>query len=219
MAVATTQVRGPLFVSIEGPDGVGKSTVITALRDRVRAHVDPATEVVFCREPGGTLIGERLRGALFGGGDEKPPHPFTELLVFAAARNQMLEEIVRPALSAGAVVISDRYTDSTIAYQHYGRGVDLEAIRAVQHDIMQCPVPDLTILFDTQAPGTAQGEGDYIEREGDAFQRRVREGYREMAALEPERWRVITGTITLERLTERAWSLIAEGMDAVGVRA
>ena len=145
-----------------------------------------------CREPGGTAFGERIRSALLQSGE--PPQPEAELLAFAAARAQLVGEIIIPALKRNAIVISDRYADSTVAYQDYGRGLALGVIAAVHAAAVRGPLPDVTLLLDhdpEEARARAPGSEDYIEDEEAEFHARVRNGYLELAAAEPERWCVL----------------------------
>lgn len=172
-----------LFVALEGGEGSGKSTQIAALarlleRDGVR--------VVTCREPGGTPLGERLREALFAtSDDEPPPSPEAELLIFNAARAQLVRQVIRPAIESGAVVICDRFTGSTVAYQHHGRGLPREAVDAANEVATGGLVPDLVVLLDLEPEqGFARtgGARDYLERGGLDFHRAVRRGFLEQAA-------------------------------------
>ena len=197
--------RGRL-VTLEGGEGAGKSTQIAAL---ARLASDAGVEVVACREPGGTALGERLRAALFATAEgETPPAPAAELLVFTAARAQLVAEVIRPALDRGALVICDRFSDSTTAYQHHGRGLDAATVQAANEAATQGLTPDLTLLLDL-APeqGFQRGERrlDYLEREDIEFHRRVRRGFLELAASEPERWLVLDATRPEMQITHAAW--------------
>lgn len=196
------------FVTLEGGEGAGKSTQLEALAILAR---DAGVEVVTCREPGGTVLGERLRSALFD--LERAPEPLAELLVFNAARAQLVAEVVRPALERGALVLCDRFTDSTVAYQHYGRGLPLETVEAVNRAATGGLNPDLTLLFDLP-PEAGRGRGqhggsDYLEREALAFHERVRAGYLALAKAEPERWLVLDATLPVAELTRIAWERVA----------
>ena len=197
------------FVTLEGGEGAGKSTQVIAL---ARLAAAAGFEVVTCREPGGTPLGERLRAALFAQADgEARPTPAAELLVFTAARAQLVAEIVRPALARGALVICDRFADSTVAYQHYGRGLDQSMVEAANHAATQGLTPDLTLLLDlSPEEGFRRGERglDYLEREGIEFHRRVREGFLERAAAEPGRWLVLDATRPETEITAAAWERI-----------
>ncbi len=209
-ATPARHADGPgLFVTLEGGEGAGKSTQLTAL---ARLAETAGVEVVTCREPGGTPLGERLRAALFATAEgETPPAPAAELLIFTAARAQLVAEVIRPALERGALVVCDRFADSTVAYQHYGRGLDAATVRAANEAATQGLVPDLTLLFDlTPEQAFQRGERgqDYLEREDVEFHRRVRRGFLELAAAEPERWLVLDATRPAMQITHAAWERI-----------
>lgn len=201
--------RAGRFVTLEGGEGAGKSTQIAAL---ARLATGAGIEVVTCREPGSTPLGERLRAALFATAvGETPPAPAAELLVFTAARAQLVAEVIRPALDRGALVICDRFADSTVAYQHYGRGLDAATVGAANAAATQGLVPDLTLLLDlTPEQGFARGDRgrDYLEREDMAFHQRVRQGFLHLAASEPERWLVLDATAPETQITDAAWERI-----------
>jgi dTMP kinase len=201
-----------LFVTLEGGEGAGKSTQLTEL---VRAAERAGSSIITCREPGGTALGERLREALFTTAeDEPPPSPEAELLIFNAARAQLVSEVIRPALATGDIVVCDRFFDSTIAYQHFGRGLDRGVVDAVNRAATGGLVPDLTVLLDLEPEaGFARGEGrtDYLEREELAFHRRVRRGFLELAVAEPERWLVLDATKPPMQITHAIWERI-EGL-------
>ena len=197
-----------LFVTFEGGEGAGKSTQLAAIAERARAE---GREVVTCREPGGTPLGERLREALFG--LEIAPEPVTELLTFEAARAELVAAVIRPALERGALVLCDRFADSTVAYQGYGRGLDVQMIRAINQMATGGLVPDRTVLLDV-APEAGRGRSragatDYLEREVLEFHSRVREGFLTLARTEPERWLVIDGTQSQATISEEVWGRIA----------
>jgi len=187
----------PRFISLEGGEGAGKTTVLNALRDALQAD---GAEVVDTREPGGTPLAEMIRGLLLDPAHE-PPTPATELLLMFAARAQHVHETIRPALERGAWVISDRFTDSSYAYQGGGRGLDAGFITELERRVVGLQ-PGLTLLLDV---GVAQGRErargrdlalagngpDRIERERDEFFERVRDAYRARVAAEPQRFRVV----------------------------
>ncbi len=216
MSASTSGRPGGLLLTLEGGEGAGKSTLAAALAARAR---EAGCEVVACREPGGTALGERLRTALLGeatGEEAAPPAPEAELLVFAAARAQLVAEVLRPALARGALVVCDRFADSTTAYQRYGRGLDAALVARVNEAATSGLSPALTLLLDLPPaeglaranPGDGAG-GDYLEREQLAFHERVRDGYRALAAAEPDRWLVLAAREPAEALAERAWSRLA----------
>jgi len=188
--------RQPRLISIEGGEGAGKSTVLSALRDALLADGE---EVVSTREPGGTPLAERIRELLLGGGGESV-HPQTELLLMFASRAQHVREVVLPALERGAWVISDRFTDSSYAYQGAGRGLDEKFIAMLEQQVVGIE-PGLTLLLDLGvAHGRERTRGrdllggsapDRIERERDEFFERVRDCFLARAAANPQRFRVI----------------------------
>lgn len=206
MAPPTGDAAG-CFVTIEGGEGTGKTTLLTALAERARAE---GFDVVTCREPGGTALGERLRSALLGP-DGAAPDPRAELLVFAAARAQLVTEVIRPALERGALVLCDRYADSTTAYQHHGRGLPRQTVDAVNAAATGGLTPNLTLLLDlppAEGLRRAGRAGDYMEREALAFHERVRTGYSELASAEARRWRVLDASRGAEDVADEAWGEI-----------
>jgi dTMP kinase len=192
--------RHPHFVSLEGGEGAGKTTVLNALRDALQ---QAGHEVLSTREPGGTPMAEQIRNLLLNvpvdGLQHEPPAAETELLLMFAARAQHVRETILPALARGAWVISDRFTDSSYAYQGGGRGVDAAFIAELEHRVVGIQ-PGLTLLLDL---GVAQGRErtrgrdlypDRIERERDEFFESVRSAFLARARAEPERIRVIDAT-------------------------
>ncbi|KAF1700033.1 dTMP kinase [Pseudoxanthomonas suwonensis] len=189
----------PRLVSLEGGEGAGKSTALAAVRELLAAR---GHEVVLTREPGGTPLAERIRGLLLDPGERtqgaaaEPLHPETELLLMFAARAQHVAQVVRPALERGAYVVSDRFTDSSYAYQGAGRGLDPQWIADLERRTVGLR-PGLTLLLDLDVrEGRARTSGrdlwpDRIESEQDDFFERVRRGFRQRAAAEPERFAVI----------------------------
>jgi dTMP kinase len=195
--------RGRL-VTIEGPDGAGKTSQARRLRDRLVAR---GHDVVLTREPGGTAVGERIREVLL---DPTMGHldPATDALLFNAARARLVREVIRPALELGRIVISTRFADSTIAYQGYGGGVPLADLEAMARLATDGLVPDLTVLLDVPVEvGLGRKSGHEITRfetEFDvAFHRRVRDGFLALAAAAPDRFAVVDASQT-EDAVERA---------------
>ncbi|TQM18056.1 thymidylate kinase [Pseudoxanthomonas sp. 3HH-4] len=182
----------PRLITLEGGEGAGKTSAIAAIRDRLQAE---GHEVVLTREPGGTPLAERIRELLLNPQDEALAAE-TELLLMFASRAQHVREVVRPALRRGAFVVSDRFTDSSYAYQGAGRGLDPEWIAALERRAVGLK-PGLTLLLDLDVrEGRARTAGrdlwpDRIESEQDDFFERVRAGFRARAAAEPQRFRVI----------------------------
>ncbi len=188
---------GAWFIALEGPDGAGKSSVAELLVTRLLAAGHAAT---LTREPGGTRLGEQVRGILLDTANVARA-PETDALLFNAARSQLVREVIRPALARGELVVCDRFADSTLAYQGYGSGVDLGMLRDVESWATGGLRPDLVILLDVPvAVGLARrGRGDPGSltrfedeaRHDAAFHDRVRRGYLELAAADPGRWRVM----------------------------
>lgn len=203
------------FITIEGGEGVGKSTQIGRLRDFVAAK---SLEVVVTREPGGTKRAERIRELLLETSDEPMPSP-CELLLMFAARSTHIENVIRPALARGAWVICDRFTDATYAYQGGGRGLPLDHIVALEQMVQGTLRPDLTLLLDASldisaarasARNAAAGTSDRFEQERRDFFERVRQAYLDRASQEPKRFAVIDATQSLEAVTVAIQQAIAE---------
>ena len=187
------------FISFEGLDGCGKTTQARLLADRLRAD---GVEVVLTREPGGTTLGEEIRGLLLHGGHVAP---WAEAALYAASRAQHVDEVIRPALERGAVVVCDRYVDSSVAYQGIARGLGLEQVLELNLAVVGGLMPDLTFLLEIGVEDAAARMGDErdrIEREDDVFRARVVEAYRSLAALDPERYVVVDGTRAMEEIAE-----------------
>ena len=223
------KTRG-LFLSLEGGEGTGKSSLSTMLGAKL---TELGSDVTICREPGGTVLGERLRNALFNNhGQDKwentssSPDPRTELLVFSAARSQLITEIIRPALDAGKIVICDRYVDSTFAYQHYGRGLSYELIDKAVNLTTGGLMPLITFLLDLDPReglrrhgiedqmnlfGDSEriGGNNYLDFESLDFHDRVRSGYLEMAAKDSNRWMVLDANMSPSELTRLALDRMA----------
>ena len=209
-----SEPRRGRFVTLEGGEGAGKSTLLAALEARAR---EAGGEVVTCREPGGTPLGERLREALLGASSGEPPDPRAELLVFASARAQLLAEVIRPALARGALVLCDRYADSTVAYQHYGRGIERSDVDAANAVATGGLLPDLTLLLDVppyEGLRRVGRAGDYLESEPLDFHRRVRAGYLAEAEADSGRWLVLDATRSPESLAEEAWESVVRLFEA-----
>lgn len=203
------------FITLEGADGCGKSTQAALLADAIQAA---GHEVVRLREPGGTSISEKIR-ALVLDPDNAEMAPECELLLFEASRAQLVRQVIEPALSRGAMVLCDRFYDSTYAYQAAGRALDREAISRA-NALGSCGVvPDLTLVLDMdteEALARAIRAGaDRLEAEGVAFQRRVRQGYLDLASSEPGRVRVIDAAGSAEEVLGRLVEKVAPLVDGL----
>ena len=182
-----------MFITLEGPEGSGKSMQICQLADFVR---EKGFEVLATREPGGTFIGDQIREVIMRM-ENTMMSPRAEILLFCAARAQIVDEVIRPNLEKGVVVISDRYADSTLAYQGYGHGLDLAILKEILRFATGGLQPDLTLLLNVDVEEGLKrrriggGEWNRLDAQQIAFHQRVREGYLKMAAEEPDRWRVV----------------------------
>jgi len=199
-----------LFITFEGGEGCGKSVQARALFRRLSELAIP---VVLTHEPGGTPLGKKLARWLKWAQDTDVS-PLAELLLFNTSRAQLVDEVIRPNLEKGKVVICDRYADSTTAYQSYGRGLDLEMVKAINNAATQGLRPNLTVLLDIPAEeGLARKKTkrpDRFERENIAFHRRVREGYLKMAASELKRWLVIDASQSKRKVAEIIWHRVSQ---------
>jgi dTMP kinase len=197
------------FITFEGGDGSGKSTQLKLLAEYLSTR---GRQVVCTREPGGTNLGKMIRRVLLEAGDEKIS-PETELFLYLADRAQHVHEVVRPALAAGKIVLCDRFTDSTLAYQGYGRGVDLRMLEQLNRMASGGVAPDLTFLLDcapdvglsrtaarmeTQKPGARRE--DRFERKEREFHERVRSGFQELARNDANRVRLLDAARPIEDL-------------------
>ncbi|MBI2165678.1 MAG: dTMP kinase [Chloroflexi bacterium] len=224
----------PFFISFEGGEASGKTTQANILYSRLHGS---GLRVTLVKEPGSTPLGQELRAILKG-------RSFTaasELLLFLAARAELVEKVLQPALVQSAIVIADRYADSTLAYQGYGRGLDLGLIQDLNSFVTRGIMPRLTFLLDlppeeaqrrlaqSQAPllggpgegwearpgvGRLEAEGSRFEAEAMAFHQRVRDGYLKLAAAEPRRWRVLDGRVAKEVLADLVWGHVKEMLAA-----
>jgi dTMP kinase len=195
-----------LFITFEGPDGAGKSTQI----DLVARHLRQlGYEVFYTREPGGTAIGDQIREILHDVNNTEMTAT-AEILLYSASRAQLVQEVILPRLAQGQVVLCDRYADSTYAYQGYGRQLDFDSLRLITRFATQALQPDLTIYLDlaveeglrrkSAASAAGQGEWNRMDQLELAFHQRVRAGYLEMAAAEPERWLVVDAAASVEAI-------------------
>lgn len=190
-----------MFITLEGPEGSGKTSHIPPLVQFLR---EQGHTVFPTREPGGTSIGEQIRAVIHDLKNAEM-HPRTETLLYQAARAQIVEEVIQPRLKRGEIVLSDRYFDSTIAYQGYGHGQPLEQVRQLVRYATGGLTPDLTILLDLDVEiglqrKSRQQEWNRLDAYAIDFHQRVRAGYLEMAKQEPERWRVVDSS--------RQWNVV-----------
>lgn len=200
-----------LFITLEGPEGAGKSTN----RDYLAGHLrDQGLDVVLTREPGGTPLAERIRELLLAPSDEKM-NADTELLLVFAARAQHLAEVIRPALARGAVVLCDRFTDATYAYQGGGRGLSVERIAMLEQFVQGGLQPDLTLLFDLPVEvglsrAAARGRLDRFEQEGQDFFQAVRQAYLDRAKADSQRYRLIDAAQPLVQVQQSLDGLVGQ---------
>jgi dTMP kinase len=204
-----------LFITFEGTEGSGKSTQIERVARRLQEN---GRVVKVVREPGGTSIGEEIRHTLKHSHGNRSMTPEAELLLINASRAQLVREIIAPALDQGVVVLCDRFSDSSVAYQGYGRGLELEAVRRIIGFATGMRRPDLTLLLAiplelSEARRAERGAGqatipvrDRFEEADRAFFERVEDGYLTIAREEPDRVRLIDGTQSLETVTEAVWA-------------
>ncbi len=200
-----------MFITLEGPEGSGKTSQIGPLADFLRQQ---GLDVLTTREPGGTPIGDQIRAVLHSL-DNTAMHPRTEALLFQAARAQLVERVIRPQLARGGIVISDRYADSTLAYQGYGHGLPLEQVRAVINFATGELKPDLTILLDVDVEmglqRRSQGGGwNRLDAYTLDFHRRVRQGYHLLAQDEPQRWVTLDAAQALELVQEAIRKIVVD---------
>jgi dTMP kinase len=200
----------PLFITFEGGEGCGKSFQSRVL---YRKLVQMAVPAVLIHEPGGTPLGERVR-YLLKQACEIPISSLTELMLFNASRSQLVKDIIQPALTEGKIVICDRFSDSTIAYQGYGRGLDIAAVKEINQIASRGLKPDLTFLMDVVPElGLSRkkaGANDRFEQETLAFHGRIREGFINLAVEEPQRWVVIDAALPRNRITCLIWDKVSQ---------
>ena len=192
-----------LFITIEGTEGVGKSTNVSFVRQYIASH---GIELVVTREPGGTPLAEEIRDVLLAPRNESFD-PVAELLLIFAARAQHISEVIAPALARGAWVLSDRFTDATYAYQGYGRGLPLDVIRLLEGVVQNQLHPDKTILLDIDVHvglerARARGDLDRFEQEEIMFFESVRTGYKTRVEENPHRYAVVDAGNPLERVQD-----------------
>jgi dTMP kinase len=199
-----------MFISFEGLDGSGKTTQIQRLAVWLRTH---HRRVLTLREPGGTKIGDAIRAILHDRSNTNMDSR-TELLLYCASRAQLVAEQVQPYLNSGGVVLSDRFADSTLAYQGYGRGLDLDFLRGLLDFVTHGIKPDLTLYFDVEPERALErrmasgAEINRIDVETIEFHRRVRDGYRQLIAQEPDRWLLIDASTTADHVAAQVKDIV-----------
>jgi dTMP kinase len=212
-----TSARRGVFITFEGSDGCGKTTQMHRLASRLR---DGGREVVETAEPGGTAIGRQIRAILLDSANRELSAT-AELLLYFASRAQNVDECIRPALQRGAIVLSDRFTDSTIAYQGAARGLGREMVMTVHQIACREVNPDLTVIIEidletslqrAQARNRGRSGADEkrIDEESAGFHRRVLEAYHEIARLEPGRVRIVDGNSDPSTVAERIWEVVKD---------
>lgn len=198
-----------IFITFEGPDASGKTTQIRLLQEALRQK---KIEPLLTREPGGTPIGEKIRDLLLDRTSAEMA-PMTEMLLYAASRAQHVEQVIRPALAEGRVVISDRFTDSSIAYQGYGRGLG-RLVERVNSAATEALRPDLTFLLITTPESMRKRvdarQEDRMEAEDDEFHRTVLEGFLELQKRDPERIVMIDGSLSIQEIAGQIWGRTIE---------
>ncbi len=200
-----------VFLSFEGIEGTGKSTQARLLFEHLR---EKGFDAVLTEEPGGTKIGRKIREVLLSP-DHQEMTPLTELLLYFASRTQHLAQVIIPAVNRGAVVITDRFTDSTIAYQGYGRGIALHLLHSLDTIATEGMQPNITLLLDLDVEtGLSRNRGinktDRLELEDIGFHKRVRNGFLELAAQQPERIKLIDASLEKEEVRKRVLDLVLD---------
>ena len=207
------------FITLEGPEGCGKTTQSARLVDRLKKS---AHEVVATMEPGGTKLGEVVRGILKNSDAGYDISVGTEILLFEASRTEIIKQVIGPALEDGKIVVCDRFTDSTVAYQGYGRGFDMDAL-SLLNDIATAGIyPDITVLIDIdfehgfkrleERTREKKSVMDRLEQAGREFHEKVRQGYLDVAENNPERVAVVNGVGEADDVEEKIWGIIADRM-------
>jgi dTMP kinase len=203
-----------MFITLEGPEGSGKTSQLPMLAEYLRQH---GFNVLTTREPGGTSISEQIRTVLHNL-ENKEMNPRTEILLFQASRAQLVEQVIKPHLNKGGVVLSDRYADSTLAYQGYGHQIDIESLRVLVTFATGGLKPDLTILLDLDVETglrrkELKGEWNRLDAYDLEFHQRVRQGYFELVQAEPERWEVIDASHSPKKVQDELRRVVAERLN------
>jgi len=206
------------FITFEGPEGSGKTIQSAALAEHLGKM---GLEVLLTREPGGSSIGDQIRRVL-GSLDNISMLPRTEFLLFSASRAQHVDEVIRPHLKAGGVVVCDRYLDSSLAYQGYGHGLSQQDLRAITFFATGGLMPDLTLLLDVPAEDGLRrreegGSWNRLDEYSLEFHRRVRRGYQELVAAEPQRWLVIDASPSIDIVQEQIRTAVEARLRQAGI--
>ncbi len=205
------------FITLEGGEGVGKTTQLRKLADRLRLETN--REIIPTRSPGGTVIAESIRDILKQRNREEDLLPESELLLFGVCHSQMSEKLIRPALARGAILLSDRFTDSTLVYQGYARGLSADFVRQINSFSCRGLKPDLTILLDLDPEtgfrrtglraGNAENmQEDRFDSESMEFHQKVRNGFLAIAAMEAERFVIIDASGSIEEVHQHIWETV-----------
>ncbi len=207
------------FITFEGPEGSGKSTQVKELVKKLEVE---GIKVVCTREPGGTATGEAIRNILQHDAVDEPLGERAELLLFVASRAQLMDQVVLPALERGEWVICDRFIDSTLAYQGFARGMDIDTLDQINDFAIIGRKPDLTLLLDLDVRSGFQrleeryadgkGSADRFEREALDFHLRVRDGYHQLSAREPERFSIIDSDQSIDRVASCVWNSVKKAL-------
>ena len=207
------------FITFEGPEGSGKSTQIRLLAEKLEAQ---GIEVSCAREPGGTATGEAIRNILQHDAVDECLSDRAELLLFTASRAQLMKQVILPALERGEWVLCDRFIDSTMAYQGFARGMDIDTLDRINDFAIHGRKPDLTLLLDLDIErgferleeryANGAGAADRFEREARDFHHRVRDGYRKLAQREPTRFRTVNSDRPIETVSGEIWNLVKEAL-------
>ena len=203
-----------MFITLEGPEGSGKTSQLPKLAEYIRQR---GFDILTTREPGGTSISEQIRTVLHNL-ENKEMNPRTEILLFQASRAQLVEQVIRPHLDKGGVVLSDRYADSTLAYQGFGHQIDIEPLRVLVTFATGGLKPNLTILLDVDVETglrrkELKGEWNRLDAYDLDFHQRVRRGYFNLVQAEPERWVVIDASQSPTKVQEEMRRVVAERLN------
>lgn len=207
------------FITFEGPEGSGKSTQVRLLAEKLEVQ---GIEVSSTREPGGTETGEAIRNILQHDAVDECLGERAELLLFTASRAQLMKQVILPALERGAWVLCDRFIDSTLAYQGFARGMDIDTLGRINDFAIHGRKPDLTLLLDLDIErgferledryANGAGAADRFEREARDFHHRVREGYHKLAQREPKRFRIVNTDPPIHTISDEIWNLVKEAL-------